>query len=503
MKNTFYRTAEIKTRNLDQIIMEMRESATELISGTVAKEEVMSYSRKLINDCLPLPKNPEMVFWGFAEPETMPSDSRVEYFYTPSYIAVSILAYIKMNEPEEATQLEGFEETLKKGLLGATGRGFSGAGHDTLIGLIHSMDIFASAHLHEFVEKYPEICPEFTKMFNKAKSFLEAKVQSGEVKGDYSIDYIKEASAVIQKMKVMNKDTVIFVYGTLLRGNHNNEYYLGGSRYLGQGLLSGYALYDLGSYPGVKQKAGDFVKGEVYAIDAETLVRLNHLEGEGSLYSLKREVIDMDGQSLSNVGVYVYLHGVDEKNYVEANKQPWGKKNSKNTDLVWYAAYGSNMLYERMMCYLNGGYFRNQGRNHNQCHDTTAPRDKMAYEIPFDMYYGNQSGSWDNMGVSFLDSSKPGKAYGVAYLISKEQFEHLYKAENGGFEPRPDSIWYTNKLKLGFHDNIPVMTLTNHKVVGKNQASQKYLQVLMEGLRENYPNLTDEEIEDYVQSRNS
>ncbi|MGB4587851.1 MAG: gamma-glutamylcyclotransferase family protein [Clostridiaceae bacterium] len=503
MKNTFYRPAEINTRNLNQIIREMRENVTELLSGTVDKDEVVRYTRKLIEDGKPLPKNPAMVFWGFAEPETMPSDSRVIYFYTPSYIAVSILAYVKMYGPDEATKLEGFEETLKKGLLGATGRGFTGAGHDTLIGLIHSMDIFASAHLHEFVEKYPEVCPEFTTMFKKAKSFLEAKVQSGVLKSDYGEDYIKEASAVIQKMKVKDKDTVIFVYGTLLRGNHNHEYYLGSSRYLGQGRLSGYALYDLGSYPGVKQKDGDFVKGEVYAIDAETLAKINHLEGEGSLYSLKREAIVMEGQTLSNVGVYVYLHEVDEKDYVEPNMQPWGKNNRDISNLVWYAAYGSNMLQERMMCYINGGSFRNQKSGHKPCTDTTAPRAKMAYEIPYDMYYGNRSGSWDEMGVSFLDASKPGKAYGVAYLISKEQFEHLYREENGGYEPGVNSKWYNCKLQLGTFSRIPVMTVTNRNVLQKNKAGQRYLQVLMEGLKENYPNLCDEEIEDYVNSRNS
>ena len=108
---------------------------------------------------------------------------------------------------------------------------------------------------------------------------METKVQSGVVKGDYGNDYLKEATEVIQKMKVKDEDTFIFVYGTLLRGNHNHDYYLGGSRYLGQGELSGYALYDLGGYPGVKQKAGDAVKGEVYAIDAETLAKINQLEG--------------------------------------------------------------------------------------------------------------------------------------------------------------------------------------------------------------------------------
>ena len=47
----------------------------------------------------------------------------------------------------------------------------------------------------------------------------------------------------------------------------------------------------------------------------------------------------------------------------------------KNQDLVWYVAYGSNMLYERFMCYINGGQFRDNGRDHEICLDTTPPRE--------------------------------------------------------------------------------------------------------------------------------
>ncbi|OPX83659.1 MAG: hypothetical protein A4E53_04494 [Pelotomaculum sp. PtaB.Bin104] len=93
------------------------------------------------------------------------------------------------------------------------------------------------------------------------------------------------------------------------------------------------------------------------------------------------------------------------------------------TELVWYVGYGSNMLNERFMCYINGGQFRHNGRPHNRCADTTPPLAKMIYEIPYNMYYGNRSSGWNGMGVSFLDITRPGKAYGVAYLVTKSQFE--------------------------------------------------------------------------------
>ena len=43
----------------------------------------------------------------------------------------------------------------------------------------------------------------------------------------------------------------VFVYGTLMRGNSNNSFYLKDSAFVGKGIIQGYALYDLGSYPGI------------------------------------------------------------------------------------------------------------------------------------------------------------------------------------------------------------------------------------------------------------
>jgi hypothetical protein len=172
-------------------------------------------------------------------------------------------------------------------------------------------------------------------------------------------------------------------------------------------------------------------------------------------------------------------------------------------DLVWYVSYGSNMLYERFMCYINGGKFDDKGRNHKKCKDTTPPIDKMNYELPYNMYYANKSKSWDNKGVSFLNiSTDDGKAYGVAYLITKKQFDHIFEEENGGVKPSPASTWYNKKHELDSIDGIAVMTITNRNVIKKNNASERYLNVLFKGLQENYPSLSDEEINIYLSTRN-
>ncbi len=44
-------------------------------------------------------------------------------------------------------------------------------------------------------------------------------------------------------------------------------------------------------------------------------------------------------------------------------------------DYVWYACYGSNLLYERFKCYILGGTFNGNGRYHDGCQDKTLPKD--------------------------------------------------------------------------------------------------------------------------------
>jgi len=64
---------------------------------------------------------------------------------------------------------------------------------------------------------------------------------------------------------------LVFVYGTLMRKRSNNKYYLEDSSFLGIGSIQGYALYDLGSYPGIRQEKNECTKGEVFEVDDKTV----------------------------------------------------------------------------------------------------------------------------------------------------------------------------------------------------------------------------------------
>jgi len=76
--------------------------------------------------------------------------------------------------------------------------------------------------------------------------------------------------------------TLLFVYGTLKRGQPNHGQ-LQGARWLGEATLQGAALYDLGPFPMAIAGEG-WVGGELYAVAWAALPQLDSFEGCPRLY---------------------------------------------------------------------------------------------------------------------------------------------------------------------------------------------------------------------------
>ena len=73
---------------------------------------------------------------------------------------------------------------------------------------------------------------------------------------------------------------VLFVYGTLLRGQRYHDAYLGGARFLEAAATAPtYSLYDMGAcdYPALVAQGSTSVAGELYEVDAPTLAALDEL----------------------------------------------------------------------------------------------------------------------------------------------------------------------------------------------------------------------------------
>ena len=107
----------------------------------------------------------------------------------------------------------------------------------------------------------------------------------------------------------------VFVYGTLMKKGSASRY-MRDADFLGETVLPGYAMYDLGWYPGILPAEGSQVHGEVYLVSEEMLKSMDQYEGEGFLYL--RKTMPVTGiDECPEAQAYIYLRPVDKAQRIQ------------------------------------------------------------------------------------------------------------------------------------------------------------------------------------------
>lgn len=287
-----------------------------------------------------------------------------------------------------------------------------------------------------------------------------------------------------------SKGIKVFVYGTLMRGNREHENFLSEAQFAGNFVAEGFQLFDFGSYPRVIHSEIDKIKGELYIIDSKTLEKLDELEDEGNLYIRKLISVSNDNNEVQEAYTYVYNKNVPQNVKVHFENQ--SKVEIKRSDYVWYASYGSNMLYERFLTFIKGGYCKFNGVEYKGCRNTLIPKDSRPITIPYNMYYGNKSSIWGDAGVAFLDIESYGQALGRMHLVTWEQFEDILSQQERG------ENWYNQSVSLGEYNGMEIITFTNKSTRPCNDPADNYLEVIRMGIKETYPDMSDFDIMKYL-----
>ena len=151
---------------------------------------------------------------------------------------------------------------------------------------------------------------------------------------------------------------------------------------------------------------------------------------------------------------------------------------SLNTD-VWYACYGSNLSSARFQKYLES------------CGGDVADMEKRAFSMNGNLYFAADSANWGSgKGVAFLDETSQGTVLSRIYKVSRSQFNSIKKSEG----PK-----YIRKLIVGTVDDIPVYTFTApQKREDINAPSKEYVQTILRGLRETYPETSETVLHSYL-----
>jgi len=168
--------------------------------------------------------------------------------------------------------------------------------------------------------------------------------------------------------------------------------------------------------------------------------------------------------------------------------------------LIWYAAYGSNMHRERLRAYVCGGQPEGAARWYPGCRDGTMPAESVPVELPGAVYFATTSPVWGG-GRAFYDPAAEGRALAVAHLLTPGQFSDI-AAQEMYREPGEDldltSVLahgraalgegrYETLVRAGELDGHPVLTFTApwrlHEVPYVAPAGA-YLRYLASGLLE-------------------
>jgi len=173
------------------------------------------------------------------------------------------------------------------------------------------------------------------------------------------------------------------------------------------------------------------------------------------------------------------------------------------SELVWYVAYGSNLLLDRFACYILGGKPPGGTRRCAGARDPSPPRAEGAQFLPHRLYFAHEARGWQGGGVAFIDHEPDPTAQtlGRRYLITREQFVDLLRQENVDPEvDLPAELETTGRMQvgegryglvlgLGEFEGQPLLACTNPAPLAEapiNPPSKPYLQCLIAGLRETF-----------------
>lgn len=460
MKNTFMDGVQYNEGGAETYgpqVGKLRKDFYELIAGKVPEEDAVAFVRRLMAQPRKFGKDKQILLWATGEPTSMPSDACKEFICQPTFLATGIIVYA-LQHYDTVCNISGIFDFIHDALDGCLWGGFGGHGYDYVEGLIDTMNIFADCSMGNFLEAYPQINPEFKDAFDKTVKYIENELCTGKERNEWNNkSYESVALPLLKKLKPTAQPQLLFVYGTLM-SNGGAESLLSGCEFIGKAVLYDYAMYDLGSFPGIISNKGEWVEGELYDIRSSDFVRLDRYEGEGDLYH--REVVTVECASCSQQAwAYIYL-GEPEGRIM---RKPWIENDN---DVVWYAVYGSNLSKNRFMGYINGctvKYLVSEGEDH-------------AW-FSGQMYFGNESNRWNHKGVAFFDQNASGKTFMRMYKVTRQQLEKIQDQEGRGF--------YGRKQILGIHpDGCTIYTLTSETRFSSNSPDESYFSLILRALIE-------------------
>jgi len=294
-------------RNYQNYMEYYSEVLDDQISGKIDEDKIRREIKELISY-----QDPDGS-WKLIQEDYTPYDAIVEYWKKPTVLSTAILINYKLKNKK--IKIKNFDKSLNEALESIIKGKLSGHGFAAFNFKIKSLNILIKAGLKDFLIKYPNYNKKFADFILEEKSNLEKSLNANKTRFDYNEEFKLRLREILNLME--NKKGFIFVYGRLMKKDGRKHKYLKNSKLIGEGVLEGYSLYDLGYYPGIVKEEGK-VKGEIYEIPVEDLKNIDSYEGEGLVYKREKLDIRIENETIK-ANAYVYLQNVKEINKIDFN----------------------------------------------------------------------------------------------------------------------------------------------------------------------------------------
>ncbi len=170
---------------------------------------------------------------------------------------------------------------------------------------------------------------------------------------------------------------------------------------------------------------------------------------------------------------------------------------------IWYASYGSNLLRQRFLAYLEGGSvpMSTTGDIQRGARDRTVPSADQPFVLEHQLMFAHRAARWGDGAVAkvALTPDPLVATQSRAWRITLGQMEDVFAQENRQAEVAPIDLaalletgtvtpyptWYGSLLHVGSIDGEPVLTFTGptpNDTLGP--ADRSYLRVIADGLAE-------------------
>lgn len=140
--------------------------------------------------------------WSVApDDDGVPTNARVDFILTPTYLMAAILSKVLQRHPETAIQVGGPATALRGGLFFCTLCKLQGHGYDGTDGLLAAVEILGRGEVPRLLARCPELCPEMAELLRQVSADLNSQLGDGATTGTWGEDYAGRMRSAVEVLR--------------------------------------------------------------------------------------------------------------------------------------------------------------------------------------------------------------------------------------------------------------------------------------------------------------